>query len=127
MAQKWQKVMRTDNLRKISHYTTGTEKIEVKYTIGRYHKETSKIIWYVREGIHYESLFEAKYKIREVSPDQALEIILTRQPTGRFFHLTSAGCVGIDNTTGDAWTEEFKSLKKCLRWLAELDAEPDHN
>jgi phosphoribosylaminoimidazole (AIR) synthetase len=25
--------------------------------------------------------------------------------------------VGIDNSTGDAWVEEFRRLSDCLRWL----------
>ena len=40
------------------------------------------------------------------------------EPTGRFYYREKDGTyVGIDNSTGDAWTEEFTSKRKCIRWL----------
>ncbi len=38
-------------------------------------------------------------------------------PRGRFCVATKAGWIGIDNTTGDYWMEEFDSREKCLAWL----------
>jgi hypothetical protein len=34
-----------------------------------------------------------------------------------FFVKEPTGYAGIDNMTGDAWTEDFKTKEECLRWL----------
>lgn len=55
-----------------------------------------------------------------VSDAQADEIIQSRQPLGRFVCVEDGGTVvGIDNRTGDAWTEDFPNLRECLLWLAD--------
>lgn len=38
-------------------------------------------------------------------------------PRGLFFLRDGEKVVGIDNSTGHAWTEEFNDLDTCKRWL----------
>ncbi|MDD2401676.1 MAG: hypothetical protein PHD60_05630 [Clostridia bacterium] len=57
--------------------------------------------------------------IQKVNLTKAIEIIETREPLGKFYIIENDVYVGIDNTKGDAWTEEFKSLAACKRWLGE--------
>lgn len=53
-----------------------------------------------------------------VSHQQALKIIDTRKPEGLFLVLNPDEVyTGIDNTTADAWTEDFKDLRTCLKYL----------
>jgi hypothetical protein len=92
-----------------------------------------------------------------ISADEAEEIIETREPRGLFLHIEngyviSTGAngnvnlvhigniddtkiIGIDNRTGDAWTEEFDTYEDCVKWLidpnreaqeAQEEAEPMH-
>ena len=62
-----------------------------------------------------------KSGIIRVTPDKASEIIEMRWPRGKYVIFTNGAksdlYIGIDNTTGDAWTEEFTSLRKCNEWL----------
>lgn len=62
---------------------------------------------------------------RYVSNDEANKIIETREPLGLFVHDTGIEMVGIDNRTGDAWTEDFPDLYECLLWLADFDKEDE--
>lgn len=39
------------------------------------------------------------------------------EPLGLFYLEEQEKFVGIDNSTGDAWTEEFPDKYSCLRWL----------
>ena len=39
------------------------------------------------------------------------------EPLGLFYLEEREQFVGIDNSTGDAWTEEFADKEGCLRWL----------
>lgn len=57
-------------------------------------------------------------KFFKVSNEKANEIINTRKPLGLFWTREKQWFVGIDNSTGDAWTECFKSKKECFKWLA---------
>lgn len=56
-------------------------------------------------------------EIKEITAEQASKIICTRQPLGLFYLLDNGIYVGIDNSTGDAWTEEFFNLRQCKEWL----------
>ena len=40
------------------------------------------------------------------------------KPIGRFIFRDKKKFIGIDNSTGHAWTEEFDSKTDCLKWLA---------
>lgn len=62
--------------------------------------------------------------IRKVTSEEAEKIIETRVPRGLFYTIEKDSkigkpYVGIDNRDGDAWTEDFKSLSGCKRWLKE--------
>lgn len=60
--------------------------------------------------------------IKKVTPEEAGQIIETRLPIGLFYTIEKNKngkkiYVGIDNSTKYAWTEDFKSLSSCKRWL----------
>ncbi len=55
--------------------------------------------------------------ITKIDTKKATEIIETRKPLGMFYLIEDSRYVGIDNRSGDAWTEDFKSLSTCKRWL----------
>lgn len=55
--------------------------------------------------------------IQKVSPEFANAVIETREPRGMFWHTSEGRFVGIDNTDGEAWTEEFNSKEGCFAWL----------
>ena len=54
---------------------------------------------------------------KEVSEEKMNSIIETREPRGLFLHDTGIEVIGVDNSTGDAWTEEFPDRVECLLWL----------
>lgn len=39
------------------------------------------------------------------------------EPEGLFMFKADRKYIGVDNSTGEAWTEEFGNMKKCLEWL----------
>ena len=55
--------------------------------------------------------------IEQITSERASEIIDTRKPHGLYILQSGDMFVGIDNETGDAWTEEFKTEKECRDWL----------
>lgn len=55
--------------------------------------------------------------IVRLTKDEALAVIESRTPIGKFFTSDGECIIGIDNTTGDAWTEEFTGLDACIRWM----------
>ncbi len=57
--------------------------------------------------------------MEEITLSEAKEIIKTREPKGIFYTIENGMYVGIDNRTGDAFTEEFKTLENFKRWLRE--------
>lgn len=54
---------------------------------------------------------------KEISKAEAYRVIDTRKPLGLFYLKEGEGYTGIDNLSGDAWTEEFKTKEECLKWL----------
>lgn len=56
-------------------------------------------------------------KIHRVSPEQLLCVIDRRTPLGLFLTKEGRKWVAMDNTTGDAWTEEFSRKRQAIRWL----------
>lgn len=59
-----------------------------------------------------------KEKPQKITHEQALEVIDTRKLLGLFYFAAPTGVwIGIDNLTGNAWTEEFHRKRKCLAWL----------
>jgi len=59
------------------------------------------------------------YKIKKIRPEQAESIIDTELPLGLFYALKAGVYIGIDNSDGQAWTEEFPNLRRCKRWLSD--------
>ena len=55
---------------------------------------------------------------RKISKKAAYKIIDTQIPRGIFYLIEGDIYVGIDNRTGDVWTEEFHTMKQCRKWLA---------
>lgn len=64
-----------------------------------------------------ETVSHAWYKV--VNHRKAEEIIRTRKPFGLFLEHDGEKYIGIDNSAGDAWVEEFDTAQKCLEWLLE--------
>lgn len=55
--------------------------------------------------------------IKEITREEAHEIIDKYEPKGLFYLKENGVHVGIDNTTGDSWTEEFNTKEECIAWL----------
>ena len=56
-------------------------------------------------------------EIKKVTLNEADKIIETREPKGLFYTIDNGVYVGIDNSGGDAWVEDFKNLTSVKRWL----------
>lgn len=58
-------------------------------------------------------------KTTQVTPAELSAIIETREPRGLFFahDHQSEKYVAVDNRNGEAWTEEFPSERKAIKWL----------
>ncbi len=57
-------------------------------------------------------------KIKRIMPAQASEIIENRSPRGLFFCKEAENrYIGIDNTTGEAQSEEFENYVDCMSFL----------
>lgn len=73
-----------------------------------------------------QEILNGERKIRFISPEEAMNILGTRQPLGQFVvkDRSSQGhtFIAIDNSTGDAWVEEFDELKYCIGWLCNKEA-----
>lgn len=55
--------------------------------------------------------------IQRVCQEYANQVIDTRVPTGKFYTFAEGIYTGIDNESGEAWTEEFESYEECMKWL----------
>ena len=64
-------------------------------------------------------------EIQKISYTQAERIIDTRCPLGLFYVLKAGTYIGIDNSNGQAWTEDFPSFRKCKRWLSNPNIEAE--
>lgn len=58
-------------------------------------------------------------KTTEVTTAELSAIIETREPRGLFFapDNQSGNYVAVDNKNGEAWTEEFPTERKAIKWL----------
>lgn len=87
---------------------------------GRMGKNESAPLWVCPIcGVVHEDHRWYKY----VNQQEAIEIIEHRGRRGLFVQEDGATYIGIDNSTGDAWVEEFPDLAECLMWLADCDKE----
>lgn len=71
-------------------------------------------------------------EIREVSPAEVEKIIDTKQPLGKFYTKEDVlgeeiVYVGIDNSTGEAWTEVFRTKEEYITWLNEEEPKEELN
>ncbi|EKN67863.1 hypothetical protein P9E76_01615 [Schinkia azotoformans] len=55
--------------------------------------------------------------INEITKDEANEIMDKYSPRGLYYFFDNGLYIGIDNSSGDAWVEEFKSKQECIDWL----------
>ena len=55
--------------------------------------------------------------IHRVSPKKLTDVIDRRAPLGLFLTREGRIWVAVDNSTGDAWTEEFRWKRQAVRWL----------
>lgn len=55
--------------------------------------------------------------MKEITRQEARAIIETRNPSGKFWLKENGKYTGIDNETGDAWTEEFDTEEEFFAWL----------
>jgi len=55
--------------------------------------------------------------IKKLKPIHASVVIETHRPMGLFYVYENGVYVGIDNSTGHAWVEEFTNLYQCKAWL----------
>ena len=56
-------------------------------------------------------------KIQRVSPTELMDVIDHRTPLGLFLTREGRKWVAVDNSTGDAWTEEFRWKHQAVCWL----------
>ena len=61
--------------------------------------------------------FKNRVKIQRVSPEFLCAVIEDRIPHGHFLTKDGRKWVAVDNSTGDAWTEEFTRKRQAVRWL----------
>ena len=62
--------------------------------------------------------------IRIIDIERAHRIIEARKPTGKFMTINNSMIVAIDNTSGDAWTEDFNNFLVAYKWITgEIDTE----
>lgn len=66
-------------------------------------------------------------EIKKITSEEASMIIDKRKPLGCFYTIDKATgkFVGIDNSTGDAFTEEFYEKDDCIKWLNGYDEEEE--
>jgi len=59
------------------------------------------------------------YELNEVTTEAADNIIETRMPLGRFYCFDERKelWISIDNSSGDAFVEEFSDLINCIAYL----------
>lgn len=69
--------------------------------------------------------------IKYITSEEANKIIETGKPLGKFYEVDFEAeeiiYIGIDNTTGDAWVEEFEDIEECICWLNQEEYYGDIN
>jgi len=56
-------------------------------------------------------------EIQNVDSKTIAEVIETRQPLGLFLCREGQIWVAVDNSEGDAWTEDFRCKFRAVQWL----------
>lgn len=60
-------------------------------------------------------------QVIKIGRNQANEIIETRKPLGAFYFEEGGKFIGIDNTEGESFVEEFKDKESCIAWLSDTN------
>ena len=63
----------------------------------------------------------SRIRIHRVNQKRLLNVIDSRIPLGLFLTKEGHTWVAVDNSTGDAWTEDFATKRECLKWLKNRD------
>lgn len=71
----------------------------------------------VLEYIGYRVEIVENDGIRKVSPEYAKQIVESREQRGLFWCFDDEKYIGIDNTTGEAYCEEFDDKNECFKYL----------
>ena len=58
-----------------------------------------------------------RIRIQRVSPEQVQKVIRQYAPYGCFLTREDGKWIAVDNSTGNAWTEEFRWKRAAVRWL----------
>lgn len=62
-----------------------------------------------------------KMTVTKINQSKANEIIETRKPLGAFYYEEGGRFIGIDNTAGESFVEEFKDKETCIAWLSDTN------
>lgn len=60
---------------------------------------------------------ESIMEIKQITKLEGSKIIVNFQPVGLFIFKEDDSYIGIDNSTGDCWVEEFITEDLCMKWL----------
>lgn len=55
---------------------------------------------------------------KKLTQEEMMEVVDTRKPHGMFYRIEGGAIIAVDNTTGDAWTEEFRDPQVFMIWIA---------
>ena len=55
--------------------------------------------------------------IEFVGDEELINVIMQRYPLGLYITENEKSWTACDNSTGDAWTEDFKTLTEAVQWL----------
>ncbi|URZ05922.1 hypothetical protein [Clostridium felsineum] len=67
---------------------------------------------------NFENLLLNVFGIKSISTNTTIEIIRARKPKGKFLEFRKdGGFTAVDNSDGDAWTEDFETIEEAFRYL----------
>lgn len=55
--------------------------------------------------------------IQKLTSEEMARVIDTREPRGLFYRIEGRTIIGVDNTTGNAWTEDFRDFETFMLWI----------
>lgn len=121
-ADGWQ-IEQPKGIYEVVRATKGTRKPLIVYT--RDNKGNEHITVQSRdEGVVRAYIRDRRREVRakasgvkKLTREEMLKVIDTRNPIGKFYRIEGKTIVAVDNSTGDAWTEEFKDFEAFLLWI----------
>lgn len=63
--------------------------------------------------------------IQEITEEAGFKVITSREPMGRFYYKEGNRWIGLDNRSGDCWTEAFGTKAECLAWLTDEEEDDE--